>query len=408
MHDVVAHEQREGRQQRLPHRLLHQVGEQHDERTALEAGEGLGEGAAVVALGQRRLEVEHRLGDPAELVAARAGGEHGAHGAVEGDEPAPVAEPGGDRGQAHERVHGVLDAGDVGHLARHDPTVVEQQEHVLVPLGAVGAHHRLAGAGGGGPVDPAHLVVDAVLAQLVELGAAAATLGRPEPDLEDPGPVDAELRLLAAGERRVDAEEVGALDAALPRADAERPLHPHHEVPDHEAAAPARVQRGRRAQRGPAGDGAAHASGAGPQRRRQVVGQRDADRAVGRVADRPRQLASRPAARARAGASGRSRGGTGRPPGRRPTSTTTSRTRLVTSRTRNSPSPGTARTTSASTAADRGACGGSAPGSSRARAPSPGRRRARRRRWRPRAPPRAAAAHGGAAPAWRSPSPRRA
>ena len=69
----------------------------------------------------------------------------------------------------------------------HHPTVVEQEQDVLVPLGPVGAHHRLAGPGGGRPVDAAHLVVDAVLAQLVELGAAAAALGRAQAHLEDAG-----------------------------------------------------------------------------------------------------------------------------------------------------------------------------------------------------------------------------
>ncbi len=88
----------------------------------------------------------------------------------------------------HHRVHGVLDAGHVGDLAGHHPTVVEQQQHGLVPLGPVGAHDRLAGARGGRPVDAPELVVDGVLAELVELGAAAAALGRAQADLEDAGP----------------------------------------------------------------------------------------------------------------------------------------------------------------------------------------------------------------------------
>ena len=84
-------------------------------------------------------------------------------------------------------VHGVLDPRHVRDLARHDAPVVEQEQHVLVPLGPVGAHDRLAGPSGRRPVDAAHLVVDAVLAELVELGAAAAALRRAEPDLEDAG-----------------------------------------------------------------------------------------------------------------------------------------------------------------------------------------------------------------------------
>ena len=113
--------------------------------------------------------------------------------------PGPVAEPGGHRGEHHHGVHGVLDPGHAGDPARHHPAVVEQHEHGLVALGPVGAHDGLAGAGRGRPVDAAELVVDGVLAQLVELGAAAATLRRAQADLEDAGPVDAQLGFVPAG-----------------------------------------------------------------------------------------------------------------------------------------------------------------------------------------------------------------
>jgi len=124
-------------------------------------------------------------------------GHHGPDPAVEGDQPGPVTEAGGDRGQHQHGVHGVLDAGDAGHLPGHGPAVVQQHDHRLVPLGAVGAHNGLAGPGGGRPVDAAGLVVDGVLPQLLELGAAAPAPGRPQADLEDAGPVDAQLGLFA-------------------------------------------------------------------------------------------------------------------------------------------------------------------------------------------------------------------
>ena len=209
--------------------------------------------------------------------------------AVEGDEPAAVAEAGGDRGEAHQRVHGVLDPRHVGDLAGHHPAVVEQEQHVLVALGAVGADHRLAGAGGGGPVDATHLVVDAVLAQLVELGAAAAALRRAQPDLEDAGPGDAQLGLLPAREGR---DGRGAAPATASR----RWRAPMPSGPSTRTTSPpiskrprrlgrsvaVRAQRRRRRARVPRSrrvDGA--------QRRGQLVGQRDAQRAVGGVAHPP-------------------------------------------------------------------------------------------------------------------------
>ena len=66
--DVVAHQERERGEQRLPDRLLHEVGEEDDQRPAAEPGQRMGERAPVVALGQHGLEVEHRLRHATELV----------------------------------------------------------------------------------------------------------------------------------------------------------------------------------------------------------------------------------------------------------------------------------------------------------------------------------------------------
>ena len=229
-HQVVAGDQGERRQEGLGHGLLGQLGEHDQHGPAPEPGQGLGEGAPVVALGQQRLELVHGLGDPRELVAGVPGGDHGPDLAVEGDQPGPVAEAGGQRGQHHHGVHGVVEAGHVGDPAGHRPAAVQQQQHRLVPLGPVGAHDRLAGPGGGRPVDPAELVVDAVLAHRVELGPAAAALGRPEPDLQDAGLVHPQLGLVRASRT--------AGTPAAPRAAAAAPAWPPAPAAPRPAAPP--------------------------------------------------------------------------------------------------------------------------------------------------------------------------
>src|SRR3546814_11087895 len=60
-HHVVAHQERQGRKQRFPDGLLHEVGEEDDERAPPESGHGLSEGAAVVALGKHGSECVHPL-----------------------------------------------------------------------------------------------------------------------------------------------------------------------------------------------------------------------------------------------------------------------------------------------------------------------------------------------------------
>ena len=131
-----------------------------------------------------------------------------------------------------------------GDLARHGAPVVEGHDHRLVAFRPVGAHDRLAGAGGGGPVHAAGLVVDAVLPELVELGAPAPAPGRAQPDVEDPGPVDAQLRLLAGGERRVHPQQPGQLPSALPGQQAERAGDPDHDLPGLEPTPPAGLDGG--------------------------------------------------------------------------------------------------------------------------------------------------------------------
>ena len=110
-HDVVPDEQGQGREQRLADGRFDQVGEEDDQGAPAEAGEGLRERAAVVALGQNRFEVEHGLGDPSQLVTTRPSREDSPHRAIEGEQSAPVADPRGDRGEAQHGVHRVLDRG---------------------------------------------------------------------------------------------------------------------------------------------------------------------------------------------------------------------------------------------------------------------------------------------------------
>ena len=188
----------------------------------------------------------------------------------------------------------MLDPRDVRHATGHHPTVVEEQQHRLVPLGAVGAHHRLAGPGGGRPVDASQLIVDAVLAQLVELGAAAATLRRAQPDLEDPGPVDAQLGLGPAGEHRVHPQDGGYPQRALAGAESERAVDSHDHVADLEPAAAARRQGGAADQASAGRQRPPQAARRRSQRRCQLVGQAHPQAPVRGVAQRPAHLTRRP------------------------------------------------------------------------------------------------------------------
>src|SRR5581483_238849 len=120
--------------------------------------------------------------------------------------------------------------------ARHDPPAVEQNGDGLVALSAVGAHDRLAGPRGRGPVDATELVVGRVLAQRLELGAAAATLRTAQADLQQPGPVDAQLCFVLGSEWRVHPQQCGHLAAALAGDETEWALDAHDDLARHEPA----------------------------------------------------------------------------------------------------------------------------------------------------------------------------
>ena len=293
---MVAAEEGEGGQQRLRHRLLGQLGEQDQQRPAAEPSEGRRERAPVVALDQLRLEGVHGLGDPSQLVAAGPGRHDRPHHLVEGDQAAPVAQAGGDRGQHHHRVHGVLEAGDVGHPARHHPPVVEQEEDGLVALGPVGAHDRAADPGGGGPVDPAELVVDACTPAAgrtrCRRPAPAPTAGRPR----GCGPGRCAAPPPPRPERRVHPEHARHLEPALAGGQPPRPVDPQHDLGGRELPPPPGTD-GRRGRWPvlPAGRPAAPAGTSRPSDGRQLVGQGQAQEpAGGRVAHRPPHLGLAP------------------------------------------------------------------------------------------------------------------
>ncbi len=140
------------------------------------------------------------------------------------------------------------------------------------------------------PVDPAELVVDRVLAQLVELGAGAPSLRRAQPHLEDPPPADAQLGLVLGAERRVDPEGAGQVQRRLAGAQAERPCDAHDQVTRGEPAPAGGPDGGCRLQGAPLRHPGPRPAGVGPQRRGELVGQRHPQRPPGGVPHRPGDL----------------------------------------------------------------------------------------------------------------------
>ena len=117
--------------------------------------------------------------------------------------------------------------------------------HALVALGAVGPHDRLAGPRRRGPVDAAELVVRPVLAQLLELGAAAEPAGRPQAHLQDAAAADLDLGLVPGPERRVHPQHGRDGHLALAGPQAEGPLDPQRHVLQREPAPAQRRDGGR-------------------------------------------------------------------------------------------------------------------------------------------------------------------
>ena len=102
---------------------------------------------------------------------------------------------------------------------------VEHDQHPPVALGPPGAHHHVGAAGGGPPVDRAHVVADHVLAQRVELGALAADQRRRAAvELAQPGQPRRQV-LAATGTAAAPGPPRHPV-RALPAGEAQRPDRP--------------------------------------------------------------------------------------------------------------------------------------------------------------------------------------
>ena len=120
----------------------------------------------------------HGLDELVEQVGGRRAHDRGPLHAVVGDQVDAVAGPRGERREQQRRVHRRVEPRGVADPARGRAPGVEHEQHVPVALGAPGAHHEVAGPGGGPPVDGPHVVAVDVLAQRVELRALAADHAR--------------------------------------------------------------------------------------------------------------------------------------------------------------------------------------------------------------------------------------
>ena len=189
-------------QQRLDHRLLDEVGEQDEQGPAPEAGEGVGEGA-------RRSRTRPAPAASSGNI-ARSPGRPGGRRVPGGTTARTVASKATRPARSPRRV-----ATEVSAIAASMacstrgtpatwPAITRPLSSRVMTVWFCSARYvrtmGSAGAGGGGPVDAAGLVVGRVVAQLVELGAAAAALGRAEAGLLAPGPAHAQLGLVARRE----------------------------------------------------------------------------------------------------------------------------------------------------------------------------------------------------------------
>ena len=219
-----------------------------------------------------------------------AGADHRPDLVVEGHQAGPVPQAGGHGGQHHHCVHRVLQTGDVADLARHDPPVVEQDDHRLVPLGPEGPHDRTVDPGTGRPVDAPELVVHAVVPQLVELGASAPARGGPQTDLEQSGLVDAQLGLLLGAERGMHPQDPGQVPGGLPGDEAQGTGDPDGHLAGLEAAPPGRPEGGRGPDLLARGQLDPHPPVIGPQGGGELVGHQDPGPPPGATAHPPGDL----------------------------------------------------------------------------------------------------------------------
>ena len=172
-HEVVAGQTRDRGHERARGLVIHQIGEQHDERATPRPPAQELERGAVVRLAGGDLDLPQLLGKTKELATATARHCVAAHGVGEAQQADLV--PARDRDVAeHERgVHGVIQLGEAAERARHHPSGVEQDLDALLTLGLVLDGDGTAAACGRGPRDRAWVVVGLVLAQPLEDRARA-------------------------------------------------------------------------------------------------------------------------------------------------------------------------------------------------------------------------------------------
>ena len=115
----------------------------------------------------------------------------------------------------------------------------------LVALGAVSPHDRAVGTGGGGPIDAPAVVVDPVLAKLLEIRPATSGTRATEADLEQPRPFDAKLGLASGAEVGVNAQFAGHAPCRLAGRQPKWALDTHDQFGRSETAPPGRSQRWR-------------------------------------------------------------------------------------------------------------------------------------------------------------------
>ena len=144
----------------------------------------MGEGFREIRLGVFRLDVVEHPVELRHLSWTTLRRDEAAHPVAEGEHANFVAVALRHPGQQQRGVHRVVELGEQPGGRRHQPAAVERDNGLLPALGFHLHHHRAVAAGGGFPVDPAHLVARQVVAQAGESRGGTRRAGSPEPGHE--------------------------------------------------------------------------------------------------------------------------------------------------------------------------------------------------------------------------------
>ena len=155
-----------------------------------------------------------------ELGAVRAG-DPGQDHAVAGEHLDPVARMSRQGGEQEGCVHGRVEPRRIVHATGRGSRGVDDDDDPAVLLGLPGADHEVLAAGGGAPVDAAHVVSVDVVAQAVELGALSPGAQRC-PTVQLPQHGEPAGQVLAGGERVQRPQPPRYLERPLPGGQAER------------------------------------------------------------------------------------------------------------------------------------------------------------------------------------------